>query len=217
MDSLLIKLSPENILEPRAAKIPHTRARRWWSPWEGDGHMANVTVFMSQRTFVRVCAHSGSDLGNEVGGWLLGRWRRDRLTGQRFIVIDASLPAGHTRHGSAFLTFTQDTQVELRKQMEVRFPKKELVGWYHTHPRMGVFMSAYDTWLHSHFFPLDYQVALVIEPYSKNGGFFIRQSDGTLDPRLYFGFHELHNKRNRSVVYWRNLLPEMYSEMEKEL
>lgn len=101
--------------------------------------------------------------------------------------------------------------------MEKRFPDKELVGWYHTHPKMGVFMSDYDTWLHSNFFPLDYQVALVIEPYSLNGGFFIRQSDGTLDPRLYFGFHELHNQNNRSVVHWRNLLPEMYSEIERQL
>lgn len=147
----------------------------------------------------------------------MGRWRKDRRTGRQFIVIEASLPAEHTRHGSAFLTFTQDTQVELRKKMELRFPDKELVGWYHTHPRMGVFMSAYDTWLHSHFFPLDYQVALVIEPYSMHGGFFIRQEDGRLDPRLYFGFHELHNRRKRSVVHWQNMLPEMFSEIEREL
>jgi proteasome lid subunit RPN8/RPN11 len=217
MDSLLIKLSPESGVEPRAANIPTNRSRRWYSPWEGDGRDANLSVFVSQRTFIRICAHCGSDLGNEVGGWLLGKWRKDRRSGRHFIVVDASLPAEHTRHGSAFLTFTQDTQITLRTNMEQRFPDKELVGWYHTHPKMGVFMSAYDTWLHSNFFPFAYQVALVIEPYSMNGGFFIRQGDGTLDPRSYFGFHELHNHKNRSVVHWRNLLPEMFSEIEREL
>lgn len=217
MDSTSIKLTSESAIEPQSASIPIARSRRWWSPWEVDGQITNMAVFVSQRAYVRFCAHAGSDLGNEVGGWLLGKWRKDRRSGKHFIIVDACLPAEHTRHGSAFLTFTQDTQIALRKKMELRYPQKELVGWYHTHPRMGVFMSAYDTWLHRHFFPLAYQVALVIEPYTMNGGFFIRQSDGSLDPRLYFGFHELHNHKNRSVVHWRNLLPETYSKIEREL
>jgi hypothetical protein len=51
-------------------------------------------------------------------------------------------------------------------------------------------------------------VALVIEPYSNRGGFFIRQPDGLLDPRAYFGFYELINRKKRSVVHWRNLKEE---------
>lgn len=113
-----------------------------------------------------------------------------------------------TRQGSAYLTFTQETQVALHQTLEERFPKKELVGWYHTHPRMGVFLSEYDTWLHRNFFPELFQVALVIEPYSSSGGFFIRQPDGSLDPRRYYGFYELHNRKRRSVVHWRNIFPE---------
>ena len=217
MESPSIRLIPEDNPEPRVAYIPVNRSRRWWSPWEGDGHIPLVSVFVSQKAFVRVSAHAGSDLGNEVGGWLVGKWRKDRLSGKQFVVVEASLPAEYTRHGSAFLTFTQDTQIALRHILEKRFPEKELVGWYHTHPRMGVFLSAYDTWLHRNFFPLEYQVALVIEPFSMTGGFFIRQSDGTLDPRQYFGFHELNNQKNRSVVHWRNLLPEIMTELESEL
>ena len=85
----------------------------------------------------------------------------------------------------------------LYEELKERYPDKELVGWYHTHPRMGIFLSEYDTWLHRNFFPEPYQVALVIEPHSATGGFFIRQPDGSLDPRQYFGFYELY-QRNRS-------------------
>jgi proteasome lid subunit RPN8/RPN11 len=167
-----------------------------------------VTVFVTQKAFVRCCAHAGSDLHNEVGGWLIGKWRADRLTGRNFIIVESILPAPHTRHGSAFLTFTQETQVALYDELKERFPNKELVGWYHTHPRMGVFLSEYDTWLHRNFFPEPYQVALVIEPYSSAGGFFIRQEDGFLDARQYFGFYELYHRTKRSVVHWQNLLPD---------
>jgi proteasome lid subunit RPN8/RPN11 len=140
-----------------------------------------------------------------VGGWLIGKWRADRSSGAQFIVVEATLPAPYTRHGGAYLTFTQDTQVALHQMMEEKHPGKDLVGWYHTHPRMGVFLSEYDTWLHRHFFPEPYQVALVVEPYSSSGGFFIRQADGRLDARRYYGFFELYNRHKRSVVHWRNI------------
>jgi proteasome lid subunit RPN8/RPN11 len=215
MASPSIRFSPQGEPGPRIAHIPYRRARRWLSPWEGDGQDPTVSIFMSQRAFVRMSAHAGSDLNNEVGGWLIGKWRVDKLTDKQYVVVEAILPAAHTRHGSAFLTFTQDSQVAMRITMEERYPDKELVGWYHTHPRMGVFLSAYDTWLHRNFFPEQYQVALVVEPLSLTGGFFIRELDGMLDPRHYYGFFELHNRKSRSVVHWRNLLPESMTLVER--
>jgi hypothetical protein len=70
---------------------------------------------------------------------------------------------------------------------------------------MGIFLSHYDTWLHNNFFPEQWQVALVIEPHKKLGGFFIRQPNGGLDPARYFGFHELEGNPNWSIVHWNNL------------
>lgn len=171
-----------------------------------------VSVFVSQRAFVRFCAHAGSDLENEVGGWLIGKWCRDKRSDEEFVVVESILPAPFTRHGGAYLTFTQDTQVALHAQKEERYPGKDVVGWYHTHPRMSIFLSEYDMFLHTNFFPQHYQVALVIEPVSAVGGFFIRQVNGQLDSRRYFGFYELHNRTNRSVVHWRNIYPEMEEE-----
>jgi proteasome lid subunit RPN8/RPN11 len=209
MNTPNIRLLPPGRPSPRQAHIPDGRALRWRSPYESDELAPAVQVFVSQRAFVRFCAHAGSDLYNEVGGWLVGKWREDRNSGQQFIVVENILQAPFTRQGSAYLTFTQDSQVALHLALEERFPGKELVGWYHTHPKMGVFLSEYDTWLHRNFFGEHYQVALVIEPYTAVGGFFIRQMDGRLDPRRYYGFYELHNRTRRSVVHWQNFLPEV--------
>ncbi|MCC7129143.1 MAG: Mov34/MPN/PAD-1 family protein [Anaerolineae bacterium] len=203
-----IRLLPADPTRPRRAHIPCERAWRWRSLVEDDRLTPGVTVFVTQRAYVRICAHAGSDLYNEVGGWLVGKWRADRSTNVPFIVVEAILPAPHTRHGSAYLTFTQDTQVSLYDELKERYPNKELVGWYHTHPRMGIFLSEYDVWLHHNFFPEPYHVALVVEPHSTTAGFFIRQHDGTLDSRYYFGFHELHHRNRRSVVHWRNMFPQ---------
>jgi len=168
----------------------------------------NLDVFMTQGAFVRACAHAGSDLRNEVGGWMIGEWRSDKISQRQFIVIEKIMPAPHTQHGRAYLTFTQDSQVAMHESLETRFPGKKVVGWYHTHPRMGVFFSGHDSWLHLNFFPKPWQVALVIEPHSASGGFFIRGADGQLDTRRYFGFYELIHRTQRSVVHWENLFPQ---------
>lgn len=207
MQEIRIRLSPMEKPEPYRSRIPYHHSRRWLSPGEDDGQISPaVSVFVTQRAFVRFCAYAGSDLENEVGGFLIGKWQVDIETNEQFIVIDTVLPAHHTRQGAAFLTFTHDSIVAMHNNLETYYPEKELVGWFHTHPRMGIFFSEMDTWLHMNFFPEKWQVALVIEPHSATGGFFIQQTDGFLDPRQYFGFYEIMNHRERSVVYWRNML-----------
>ena len=196
-----------DISTPCPGHIPYKYAKRWGSPDETFVPAPQIDVFMTQNAFVRACAHAGSDLNNEVGGWMIGQWRSDKLNQRNFIVIEKILPAQHTKHGRSFLTFTQDSQVAMHSQLETRFPGKKVVGWYHTHPRMGIFLSQHDTWLHTNFFPNNWQVALVIEPHSGTGGFFLSGADGLLDSTHYFGFYELTNNRVHSVVHWRNLHP----------
>jgi len=162
-------------------------------------------VFVTPKAYLRFSAHAVSDMDNEVGGWLIGKACQDPDTGQKFIVVEVILPALYTRQGSAFLTFTTESQIAMYEIMEENYPGKDLVGWYHTHPRMGIFLSGYDTWLHDNFFLQPWQVALVIEPHTALGGFFIRNENGALDPRRYYGFYELKNGKGQSVVNWQNM------------
>lgn len=210
----MIQLSKQEAMREQTSHIPYGRARRWWSNVEKESRPSPISIFVTQKAYVRICAHAGSDLENEVGGWMVGKQRTDPTTGKSFIVIEAILPAVHTRYGSAYLTFTQDSQVAMHGIMEERFPGKDLVGWYHTHPKMGVFLSKYDHWLHENFFRQPWQVALVVEPYTNVAGFFTWDSDGQLGTRYYHGFHEINNGQNRSVVHWRNMFSKPMSEVE---
>lgn len=205
MTQTMIHLLPEEVQPERHSRSPYHRAIHWLSPIEErKGLKTNVDIFMTQKAFIRVSAQAGSDLDNEVGGWLAGKHRRDKLTGREYIVIEKILPAQKTHYSSTHFTFTQDSIVELHQVLEADFPGKELVGWYHSHPRMGIFLSGWDEWLHRNFFPEAWHVALVIEPHSSMGGFFIIQG-GELDSHRYYGFYELTNGKERSVVYWKNL------------
>jgi len=200
-----IRLSPPDAPQPQTACIPLAHARRWHSPFDDGSLEPVVAVFVTQTAYSHVCAHAGSKPDYEVGGVLVGKWCVDADNNEQFVVVEKVLPARYTRQGSVYLTFTQDSLVNLHNEFEKHFQGKRIVGWYHTHPRMGVFLSDYDTWLHGHFFPEPWQVALVIEPHSATGGFFIRQAGGGLDPARHFGFYELNGHLGHSVVHWRNL------------
>ena len=205
-----VRLSNASQVQPINTRIPYHRAVGW-QPKDEEMNLQQppLTIFLTQTAYVRVCAHAGTDLDNEVGGWMAGKYCRDSQDGIPFIVIDTILPAVYTEQGAAHLTFTGDTQVALHNHLEEHYPEKVFLGWYHTHPRMGIFFSQWDLWLHQNFFPEPWQVALVIEPHQSIGGFFIRQLDGTIDQKNYFGFYELTNKAKRSVVFWKNLQPAM--------
>ena len=201
-----IRLLPLDTPAPPNGYIPFRHARYWRSDIEqANSRQPGIAVFITQKAYVRLNVHANSDLNNEVGGWLIGTWREDQITGEEYIVIENCLPALHVRRGSAYLTFTQNSQVAMFEILEEKYPDKDLVGWYHTHPKMSVFLSNFDLFLHNSFFPHPWQVALVIEPHSNAAGFFIRDRDGNLDGRHYFGFHELAIEQKRSVVDWVNL------------
>ena len=203
--SPLINVLPTDMTQPITTPLPAKRASRWNSSYDGSGLNPVVSVFMTQTAYSRICVHSISDMKNEVGGILVGQWCLDE-NNEQFIVIEHALPARYTRQGSVYLTFTQDSLVDIHDQIETNYKGQKIVGWYHTHPSMGVFLSHYDTWLHSHFFPEPWQVALVVEPVKATGGFFIRQKNSLLDPTRYFGFYELDGNYGRSMVYWTNLV-----------
>ncbi len=190
--------------QPITTPLPTKKASRWNSPYDGNNLQPLVSVFMTQQAYSRICVHSVSDMKNEVGGFLIGQWCLSE-SHEQFVEVEYALPARYTRQGSVYLTFTQESLVDIHDQIDANYKGQKIVGWYHTHPNMGVFLSHYDTWLHSNFFPEPWQVALVVEPVSAIGGFFVRQRGGILDPTRYFGFYELDGNYGRSMVYWKNL------------
>lgn len=191
--------------QPINSRIPYHYSKRW-DVKDQNSISAGTEVFITPKTFLQVNDHCKSDLNNEVGGWLLGNWCWDAEYRKQFVVIDQSLIAPHTEQSATHLTFTQDSQVAMLELLEEFHPNKIVVGWYHTHPRMSIFMSSYDLWLHKHFFPQPWQVAMVVEPHSHTGGVFIRDNNMDLNPSQYYGFNELIRSEKESIVNWNNII-----------
>ena len=115
-----------------------------------------------------VYAHVFGNADREVGGVLIGR-----VAGHSAIpLVTAAIAAASAAEGRAELTFTQDTWEHVHKVLARDFPYDQIVGWYHSHPGFGIFLSEHDLFIHRNFFSGTSQIALVVDPLKGVEGVF---------------------------------------------
>lgn len=157
-----------------------------------------VTIILSQVALKHVAAHGYSNLECEVGGALLGYAYRNN--GRVYLEVHAAIPAVSADHGPVHFTFTADAWSRLHQDRTEYFPDLAIVGWFHTHPDLGVFYSSDDVVVHSAAFTLPWHVGLVVDPIRKEVGFF-GWNAGKLVP--YSSFYEMRDLQPYSLLEWK--------------
>ncbi|HEY6969601.1 MAG TPA: hypothetical protein VJA94_10380, partial [Candidatus Angelobacter sp.] len=107
----------------------------------------------------------------EVGGILIGNIYKDKLG--PFLEITAAIVGKHTKNEGTQMTFTPDTWEYVNQVKSKKYPDDRIVGWYHTHPRFGIFLSDMDKFIHRHHFPQPWTTAMVVDPVQQSEGFFL--------------------------------------------
>ena len=128
-----------------------------------------LPIFVHENVLEEILDFSEQDVSRERGGFLVGGLHED---GRIYVEVRHFLPAADTRSRAASLTFTHETWSQLNKDVETRFSDEVVVGWHHTHPNFGIFLSAYDLFIHRNFFNQPWQIAMVVDPQRQELGFF---------------------------------------------
>ena len=161
-----------------------------------------VVVINGQAALTAVSTHSLSNTQSELGGVLLGHAYQDN--GTLFVEVEAALPAVSDDHGPVHFTFNANGWAQLHKDRAARYPDLQIVGWFHTHPDLGVFYSADDVVVHSAAFTLPWQVGLVVDPLRQEACFFgweIASHGKQILPIT--GFYEWLDQKPGSLVGWQ--------------
>lgn len=141
-------------------------------------------IFVERRVFADLLRDCRADQTREHGGILLGEIYEDP-GGRHFLIVRASILAQHTVGSSVHLQFSSESWQYLWKQMEA-FADCVILGWYHTHPNLGVFLSGTDRRTHSLYFSQPWQIAVVIDPVKDHVGFFYgKDGTRTTDTRIF--------------------------------
>lgn len=158
-------------------------------------------IFMAHSVFIQINKHVATTLERELGGFLLGGVYECPKFQQHFIFIDEAVEAQEIESNAVRLRFTNDTYARLEEHREKS--QKIVLGWYHSHPKMGIFLSEHDLFIHQGFFREPYQVALVVEPEKHLGGFF-HWNGKNVDPYYYAGYYEFLDSEE-PIKSWTNM------------
>lgn len=110
--------------------------------------------------------HARTSPSTEICGVLIGQDRPGNIQ------IEACIAGAKAEEAGAHVTFTQDTWQHIYQVKDKEYPNQRIVGWYHSHPGFGVFLSDHDTFIHKNFFASPGQVAWVYDPHSDEEGCF---------------------------------------------
>jgi proteasome lid subunit RPN8/RPN11 len=137
----------------------------------GEPREDDLPIFVDLDVLAELEQHALSDTSVELGGVLLGGRCVDS-DGRPFVVITECLRAAHYESTKGSFKFTHETWSAITRERQ-RFPSElQMVGWYHTHPDWGVFLSGMDLFICDHFFRHRLDIAYVIDPCNGDRGMF---------------------------------------------
>ena len=114
--------------------------------------------------------HAKADVTVEICGVLVGNWGID--DNGPYATVTDYIRCENAASKFAEVTFTHESWAQINKEMDSKFADARIVGWYHSHPDFGIFLSERDCFIHEHFFSGPGQVAYVIDPVRDLEGVF---------------------------------------------
>ena len=129
-------------------------------------------VVFRQRALDQIHLHGQSRRDVEVCGVLVGECYRDGA-GQPYLLVEHAIAGANANSASANVTFTAETWQHIQEEMDRDHAERRMVGWYHTHPGFGIFLSDMDRFICDNFFNLPWQAAFVYDPVGGDEGDFV--------------------------------------------
>jgi proteasome lid subunit RPN8/RPN11 len=206
--------------EPRSQPMPMDRAILWNPPAAagatGPGRPSGRSpypVFFQQEAVIALQEHLKSSPTQAIFGFLIGDVYRDPETGVLYTVIDKTLKLSQPIYGDK--TEVVVSRLWDRMQEQLKKAAGTLLGWYHSHPGQGGFLTTHDVETHEKFFTDPWQVAILVaaEAGGVTGRFF-RSSQNSDWHKTPLPFYELlqpdsikADGKKRSFIVWRNYKP----------
>ena len=130
-----------------------------------------VRVVIKQSVLNDIHQHGQSRTDVEICGVMIGEGYRDEHG--PFVYVEGNIRGQHSDSQVAQVTFTGETWNHIHNELDQKFPELRILGWYHTHPGFGVFLSGMDLFIHENYFSGNEQLALVYDPIGGDEGLFV--------------------------------------------
>ncbi len=141
-----------------------------------------MSVFIFQEAETKIKEHLTKDSYNETGGILVGQAYFCPSKKTHYTEIVGAIPALYTVGNRVHFKFTPECWQEIFSRQKQDFPETTIVGWYHSHPGHGIFLSSTDINTQQSSFKQIWHIAIVYDPIRHEIGFFHGSDGKFIDP-----------------------------------
>lgn len=131
--------------------------------------------------------HAKADKSVEICGVLVGKWEKDE--NGPYALVSENIRCDSATSKFAEVTFTHESWSQINSEMDSKYSDLRIIGWYHSHPDFGIFLSDRDVFIHENFFSGAGQVAYVVDPVRDLEGVFTWR-EGKPDPISHYWIGE---------------------------
>lgn len=160
----------------------------------GERVEENKNIYISQETYKEIREFTKNKTVNESGGMLIGTVIEE--FGKTNIVIHGFVEAKYSEGTPTTLKFTHETWEYVHGEIDKKYENAQIVGWIHTHPDFGIFLSEYDKFIQQNFFKENYQIAYVVDPIQRIEGFYFWNNEKIEKCKGFYIFDKTGEKIN---------------------
>ena len=139
------------------------------APFPSSGP-SSFRVHLDPEVHRGVAEHAAADTSVEICGVLVGEWRKD--SEGPYAVVTNHIQCEGATSKFAEVTFTHESWAQINREMDSRYSEQRIIGWYHSHPDFGIFLSDRDCFIQENFFSGPGQIAYVVDPVRRLEGVF---------------------------------------------
>ncbi|QDV20491.1 Mov34/MPN/PAD-1 family protein [Gimesia panareensis] len=131
---------------------------------------SDFRLFIDPAVHQGIQEHASRDTEVEICGVLVGEWLRDEHG--PYAKVSQYIRCNQAASKFAEVTFTHESWSQINGEMDSKYADLRIIGWYHSHPDFGIFLSDRDVFIQENFFSGPGQVAYVVDPVRKLEGVF---------------------------------------------
>lgn len=132
-----------------------------------------LQIYMLQEVYADIISHVNQSPRLESGGVLVGHPFRTEDNRTIFVIIVGALPQHSNQRSVGHFTVGPTEIAAVREDIEQRYRGLITVGWYHSHPGHGIFLSGQDMAIVHSIYNLPWHVAMVVDPIQRIEGLFV--------------------------------------------
>jgi len=133
-----------------------------------------ISVYVVHEVQKNIISYLKKNSKNESGGLLIGHPFVDmNNSNKKFVFVTGHFPTKSADFGPAHFSVSPEELIRGRSEIENKFPGLVVVGWYHSHPGHGVFLSRQDMNIVENIYNSDWHLAYVVDTLKDRDGFFV--------------------------------------------